>query len=65
MKLRDEDSKSKCCYITVDSAIAASQNGLVFTSFPFTRENQYNADYDKKLHFINLIFYSQRNCETR
>jgi hypothetical protein len=44
MKLMDEDSKSKCCYITVDSAMAASQNRLALTSFPYTRENQYNAD---------------------
>jgi hypothetical protein len=47
------DSKSKCCYITVDSAMAASQNGLALTSFPFTR-NQYYADYDKK-YYILLI----------
>jgi len=38
----------RCCYITVDSAMAASQNGFCSYKLSF-HKNQYYADYEKKI----------------
>ncbi len=57
--------KERCCYITVDSAMASSQNGFCPYKLSIHRENQYYADYDKKyynFYFFNLL--SKRNCDT-
>ncbi len=55
----------RCCYITVDSAMAASQNG--FCSYKLSiHKNQYYADNDKKYYnFYLFILLSEKDCETR
>jgi len=52
-----------CCYITVDSAMAASQSAFFSYKLSFHKKTNIIQIMTKKFYFINLL--SLRNCETR
>jgi hypothetical protein len=47
--------KERCCYMMVDSAMVASQNGFCSSYKLSYKKKQYFADYDKKYYFFLLI----------
>jgi hypothetical protein len=55
------DANMRCCYITVDSAMAASQNGFCsYTLFVHNKTNIRQIMTKNITFFINLIFYHRK-----
>jgi hypothetical protein len=53
----------RCCYITVDFAMTASQNGL--SNYKISLHKTNNIIDDKKFDFYCFHLLSKRSCETR
>ncbi len=55
----------RCCYITVDSAMAASQNGFCSYKLSIHKKTNITQIMTKKIKFYIFNLLSKRNCKNR